>query len=167
MQVSNDLSISYCNYLQEAYLVEFLPFYSIKASIRQRHPHKLHAMDLGLRNVVSLAHSDDSGHQIETAVYIELRRRFGENLYYWQDEGEIDFVVKQGTQITHLFQVVSEGLDDENVLNRELRSLEAASKQFPQAQLTLIAKSLPKNPLKLKCHLLPLWQFLLNPKNGD
>ena len=162
MQVSNDLSISYCGHIQEAYLIEFLPFYSLKASIRQRHPHKVHALDLGLRNVVSLTHSEDTGHLIETAVYAALRRRYGEKVFYWQNEGEIDFLVQQGTQVTHAYQVVAEGLDDEEIVDRELRALKEAAEQFPKAECTLIVKNLPKKPLKLPCKVIPLWQFLLD-----
>lgn len=162
-EVSNDLSISYCNYAQEAYLVEYLPFFSIKASIRQRHPQKIHAIDLGLRNVVSLSHSSDEGHLIETLVYESLRRRFGEKIFYWQDKGEVDFVVHQGTTITHVFQVVADGLDEDKVLQRELGGMKEAAQQFPEAKCTLIVKNLPKRECKLPfdCKIIPLWLFLL------
>lgn len=160
-QVSNDLSVSYCNYAQEAYLLEYLHFYSVKASIRHRHPKKIHALDIGLRKVVSIAHSADEGHVIETLVYQELRRRFGENVYYWQKEGEIDFLIHQGTQITHVFQVVTGGLDNEKVRNREVESLKQAKAQFPNAECVLIAKDLPKQTKAIPFKLIPLWLFLL------
>ncbi|MCE5317723.1 MAG: ATP-binding protein [Parachlamydia sp.] len=162
MQVSNDLSIHYCNYAEEAYLVEFLSFYSMKASIRQRHPHKIHALDLGLRNVVSFSQSEDSGRLIETAVYDALRRSYGDKLFYWQEEGEIDFIVQQGTEVTHVYQVVSDGLDDPDILNRECRSLHNAAKQFPKAECALIVKKLSKKMPKLPFKIILLWQFLLD-----
>ncbi len=160
-EVSNDLSVSYCHYAQEAYLVEFLPFYSIKSSIRQRHPQKIHALDLGIRNIVSIAHSDDEGHKMETVVYQALRRRFGDKVYYWQNKGEIDFVVHQGTVITHVYQVVSEGLDDAKILKREWSAIEEAHAQFPKARCTIIMKTLPKQSLNLPVEIVPLWLFLL------
>jgi predicted AAA+ superfamily ATPase len=160
-QVSNDLSVNYCNHAMEAYLVQYLPFYSIKASIRQRHPQKIHALDLGLRNSVSIAHSADEGHLIETLVYEELRRKFGEKIYYWKDKGEIDFVVLEGTQITHIYQVVQEGLDDEKIWTREIDSMEEAKQHFPKAERFLIAKELPKKARKLPFKIIPLWLFIL------
>lgn len=160
-EVSNDLSVSFCGYSQEAYLIEFLSFYSIKASIRQRHPQKIHALDLGLRNIVSIVHSDDEGHKIETLVYEALRRRFGKNIYYWQNKGEIDFLIHEGTNITHVFQVVADGLDEEKVLKREVMAMEEASIQFPKAKCILLVKNLPKKNLKLPFEIIPLWLFLL------
>lgn len=162
LQVSNDLSISYCGYIQEAYLIEFLPFYSMRASIRQRHPHKIHSLDLGLRNVVSLTHSEDTGHQIETAVYASLRRRYGEKVFYWQNQGEIYFVVQQGSRVTHAYQVVAEELDKEEIVDRELRSLKEAAAQFPNAECTVIVKQVPKKLSKIPFNVIPLWQFLLD-----
>jgi len=160
-QVSNDLSINYCNYAVEAYLFEFLSFYSVKSAIRHRHPKKIHALDVGLRNAVSLAHSADEGHIIETLVYGALRRRFGENIFYWQEEGEIDFLIHQGTKITHIFQVVAGKLDDEKVLNREISALSVAKGVFREAEAILIAKDMPKNIEKIPFKVVPLWLFLL------
>ena len=143
-EVSNDLSVSFCGYAQEAYLVEFLSFYSIKASIRQRHPQKIHVLDLGLRNIVSIAHSDDEGHKIETLVYETLRRRFGKNVYYWKNKGEIDFLIYEGTTITHIFQVVAEGLDEEKILKREVMAMEEASRTISKSQMYLDCEKFTK-----------------------
>ncbi len=88
-QISTDAATSYCRYLQESCMVELLPFFSLKASIRQRHPQKVHAMDLGLRNAVSLAHSTDEGHLSESVMYHSLRRRFKNNVFYWNNDNEL------------------------------------------------------------------------------
>ncbi len=155
-QVSNDLAINYCRYIQEAYMVDLLPFYSLKASIRQRHPQKVYALDLGLRNVVSFAHSADEGHQVETLVYHHLRRHHGENVFYWKGETETDFVIKEGTTVTQLWQVVAEGLDDEKVLARELKALHEARETFPLAEAFIVTKSPLKTSKKLPFKIITL-----------
>ena len=59
--VSLDLTRAYCGHLQEAFLVDFLPYFSLKAAERRRRPQKVHAVDVGLRRVVSLSASEDRG----------------------------------------------------------------------------------------------------------
>lgn len=167
-QVSNDLATSYCSHLQEAYMIELLPYFSLKASVRQRHPHKVYALDLGLRNAVSLAHSADEGHLIETLVYLELRRHFGENVFYWSGKGEIDFVIREGTTITQLWQVVSEGLDNEKILIRELKAFEEAQKIFPKAEKIVVTKSPIDYAARFPFQVIPLWRLLLtHPTNRE
>lgn len=160
-QTSPEAATNYCRYLQESFMVELLPFFSLKAAVRQRHPHKVHAMDLGLRQAVSLSHSSDEGHLAEALVYHQLRRYFGDNVFYWKEEGEVDFLVREGNTITQIWQVVSEKLEEPDVLTRELKAIEEARKQFPQARPFLISKTMPERLPKLPCQVIPLWSFLL------
>ena len=161
-QISNDAATSYCRYLQESFMVEFLPFFSLKAALRQRHPQKIHAMDLGLRNTVSLAHSADEGHLTESLVYHILRRRYGDNVFYWNGDSEIDFVVREGNTITQIWQVVAGKLDDLEVLKRELRAIEEAKQMFPGAKTYIVTKTMPKKITPLPCEIVPLWLLLLS-----
>ena len=59
---------AYCRHLEEAYLVSFLPFYTLKSAERLRRPSKVHAIDPGLRNAISLSGAPDRGRLMETAV---------------------------------------------------------------------------------------------------
>lgn len=160
-QISSDSATSYCRHLQESFMIEFLPFFSLKASIRQRHPQKIHATDLGLRNAVSLAHSADEGRLIETIVYHCLRRRFAENVFYWSGNNEIDFIVREGNTITQIWQVVFEKLEEPEVLKRELQAIEEAKILFPKAEVFIVSKTLPVQPLSIPYKIIPLWLFLL------
>lgn len=159
-QISSDTATSYCRYLQEAFLVEFLPFFSLKAAIRHRHPHKVHTMDLGLRQAVSLSHSADEGHLLESCVYHCLRRKYGNNVFYWSEECEIDFIIREGNTITQIWQVVSGKLENGDVLNREIQAIVEAKQHFPQADAFLVVKTLPETTIPLPCKLIPLWQLL-------
>lgn len=160
-QISSDAAASYCRYIQEAFMIELLPFFSLKTAIRTRHPQKVHAMDLGLRNVVSLTHSIDDGHLTESMVYHSLRRRFGENVFYWSGDGEIDFIIRDGNSITQIWQVVTGKLDDPAVLKREVRAIEEAKKIYPDAKAFIVTKTLPEKPLTLPCKVIPVWLLLL------
>lgn len=158
--VSLDLAISYCHFLSEAFLVEFLPFYSDKIGVRTRNPHKVYAVDLGLRTIANLAHSADKGHIIETAVFNALQRRDNDGIFYWKNEREVDFLIRLGNTIHSLIQVTHEGLDQPEICNRELNSLHQAKKIFKQAKMQLIAH---KTSLKRKegIDIIPLWKMLL------
>lgn len=160
-QISDEAAASYCRYLQESFMMKLLPFFSLKTSMRQRHPQKVHAMDLGLRNAISFAHSADDGHLTESLVYHCLRRRFGDNVFYWSGETEIDFVVREGNTITQIWQVIAGKLDDPEILKRELRAIEEAKKEFPKAKMFIAVKTLPERAPALPCEIIPLWLLLL------
>ena len=161
-QMSEETTKNYCHYIQEAFVVEMLSYYSVKASIRQRHPQKVHAMDLGIRNTVSITNSKDEGRVIESLVYQNLRKRHGNNVFYWSGNQEIDFVIQEGNNITQLWQIAIDGLEDQKVIDRELNAFEEAKKSFPDAKTFLVTKSLPKNRNNFPCSIIPLWLFLLD-----
>ena len=156
--ISIEKSRSYCACLQEAFLVEYLPFFSLKTAERNRHPFKVHAVDLGLRNVVALSCSEDKGRLIETAVCHHLKTKYQTDLYYWKSEQEIDFLRYQKNEVVELVQVVLRG-DSEMTLHRELSALSSAKKCFPKASESIVLGKLPKNPNKL---MVALWRFLLS-----
>ena len=161
-QISSDSASNYCHYLQESFMLELLPFFSLKAAVRQRNPQKVHAMDLGLRNAVSLAHSADEGHMTESLVYHYLKKRFEENVFYWSEDNEIDFIIREGNTVTQIWQVVAGKLDDPAVLKREVQAIEEAKKVFPNAMAFIVTKVLPENiPSPTLCKTIPLWLLLL------
>lgn len=160
-EVSLDLARSYCKYLEEAFLVGFVPFYSRKAAERQRNPHKVYAVDLGLRNAVSLSSSEDNGHLLETAVYHALQQTKNDGIFYWKKTGEVDFAIKKANTIYDLIQVVAKITPDSQTLDREVRALAEAKEKFPQAKKSLILGEIPPQEIALVT-MTPIWQFLLN-----
>jgi predicted AAA+ superfamily ATPase len=160
-EVSLDLARSYCQYLQEAFIVDLVPFYSNKAAERQRHPNKVYAIDLGLRNIVSLTQSLDKGHLMETAVYHALQQQVNDGIFYWKRQYEVDFLVRKGISIKNIVQVASDGNHD-NVAEREFRALEEAGEFFPKANQLIIFEKMPKLFPKVKnISTFPLWHYLI------
>lgn len=97
---------------------------------------KYYVVDLGLRRLLLPDHQEDYGHIIENVVYLELLRRFP-NVYVGQSgKYEVDFVALNGRNEAHYFQVALTTLD-ENVLKRELRSLQRIGDSYPKYLLTL------------------------------
>ncbi|WP_333603784.1 ATP-binding protein [Lactobacillus acetotolerans] len=97
---------------------------------------KYYVVDLGLRRLLLPDHQEGYGHIIENVVYLELLRRFP-NVYVGQSgKYEVDFVALNGRNEAHYFQVALTTLD-ENVLKRELRSLQRIGDSYPKYLLTL------------------------------
>lgn len=117
-------TIDYCDYLEESYLVEFLPQFSWSAKKQQIRPKKVYSIDTGLARANSLSLQDDWGRLLENYVFLSLRQKQYE-LYYWKSEtSECDFITKIGKQITHAIQVCWE-LTPDNI-QRELKGLKDA-----------------------------------------
>ena len=163
-EVSQDLAQTYLGYLSEAFIINLLPYYSLKASERVRHPMKVHALDLGLRKVVSLSASVDASKLIETQVHNTLVRIQNNQLFYWKNSGEIDVLTQNGTTVTGLYQVAYAGLGQNNIIEREMGGLTKALQTFSQAKpylVTMLANKFVEQKKYSHITVLPLWHFLI------
>ena len=70
-------------------------------------------------------------------------------------------MVREGNTITQIWQVVSDGLDDEQVREREYRALHEAKLAFPSATPYLVSKTLPSDTYNLDVEVIPLWLLLM------
>lgn len=158
LDISIDKTRSYCSFLQEAFLVEYLPFFSLKTTERNRHPFKVHAVDLGLRNAAALTGSPDTGRLMETVVYHQLKMKYKNPLYYWHGKQEVDFLRREGNSVIEIIQAAQQ-CDDEKIRQRELTALSEAKTRFSKAKTRLIVGKPPK---KMEAMMVPLWLFLLD-----
>jgi hypothetical protein len=71
--------------------------YSLKKALEK--PRKYYAYDLGLMSAVSKSFSPDTGRKAENAVAIELVRQ-GREIQYYSNGYEVDFVIKDGLNLT-------------------------------------------------------------------
>lgn len=119
--------IDYCGWLQDAYVVDFIPVfdYSIKTQIRN--PKKVYVVDLGIFHQIKTIFTDDYGRQLENLVYLHLRRKY-QQIFYFNKNGECDFIVKKNGQPIQCIQVCYQ-LTDMN-MNRELTGLKVALDYF-------------------------------------
>ncbi len=161
-EVSLDMVRAYCGFLEEAFLVRFLPFFSLKAAERQRRPQKVHAVDLGVRNAVCLSASPDFGRLAETAVCNALDREEHDGLFHWKGVHEIDLVLRRGMQAAVIAQVAWE-VDGAEAASRETASLEEAQTAFRKA-LPILVLGQGKPPFTEKARgrlrTVPLWSLL-------
>lgn len=134
--VSLDLARAYVAFLQEAFLIETMPFMSLKATERQRNPWKVHAVDTGLRTAMALWGSEDWGRGAETMVHAQVRRSSPDGVFWWKGKGEVDMLVQRGIDVTEAIQVTWS--ESGTVPDRELAALEEVRRSFPTARRRLV-----------------------------
>ncbi|MEI7594628.1 MAG: ATP-binding protein [Bacteroidota bacterium] len=127
----------YLSWFEDAYLLFFLPRFSWSAKSIAINPRKVYAIDNGFVNANSLSFTKDKGRLLENLVYLFLRQKY-ENLYYFKDNGECDFVVFEKTKCLMLIQVCEE-VHSENK-DREVNGVLDAMKFFKLREGFILTK---------------------------
>lgn len=154
-------------YAQAAYLFFFVPIFSYKIKDRTQYPRKAYCGDVGFN--YSTLGKVDKGRIYENLVYVELKRRTqGQyDICYWKNkEGlEVDFIVKQGSDIKEIIQVVYD-LENSNTRKREINGIVECAKEFNIGKGTIITNTVSETQtiqnIKITC--IPLMQWLLRTK---
>ncbi|MFH2075101.1 MAG: DUF4143 domain-containing protein [Pseudomonadota bacterium] len=160
----------YIRYLQEAYLVFSLPRFSFKLKDQVGYNKKIYCTDNGLAVSAGFRFSADRGALYENLVAIALKKEeiAGRiSLFYWKSpQGEeVDFVVKEGLQISRLIQVCSD-ISNPKTLKREMRALLKASQELHCDELLLLNDRVDRTETfqwqgaEPRIRLMPLWQWL-------
>jgi hypothetical protein len=118
--------LEYFSYLEQSYLLSFVPMFDYSIKRQNVNPKKVYAIDTGLVNMTTPRFKSDSGHILENMVFLVLRR-LSRDVFYYAGAGECDFVVMEKGVISQAVQVCFD-LNRDN-LKREISGLcEAATK---------------------------------------
>jgi uncharacterized protein len=112
--------IEYFGYLEETYLLAFIPQFSFSIKSQIRNPKKVYCIDNGIISVISKSFSEDIGRKLENLVFLTLRRK-SKDIFYFKNKGECDFVIQKNDKIVSAIQV-SYDVNDLN-FNREIDGL--------------------------------------------
>lgn len=154
-RISTDTVIDYIGYLAESWLI--LPFENIAAKLMDKEANrKYYFIDNGLLNLFL---TDPVTSLLENLVAIRLRQLFGTDVYFYNKNVEVDFVVHtQGIAIQ-----VSYRLDNPETRKRETEALLRYADIFPTQKLLLITKdeesTIEENGKSI--HVMPAWKWLL------
>ena len=125
-------------YSEAGYLFFFIPVFSHSVKDRSLYPRKAYCGDVGFSYATS--GKTDWGKLYENAVFLELRRRFGNfEICYWKNRigEEVDFVVKRGFEVNEACQVVYD-LSSPETESREVSGLISCIQELkPSASLIL------------------------------
>lgn len=150
----------YLDHAEQVFFLFKLEAYSMSRKKRMRNPRKIYAVDTGLVNAVRFDFSEEYGPALENIVFIELKRR-GKKVYYHKNDGECDFIIKEGRDIRSAIQVTK---TLEGTRERELQGLEDAMEEYDLDEGLVLTEN-EKDDLVLDGKdivVLPVWLWLLN-----
>ena len=148
--------IDYCDYLNESYIIDYIPLYSTSVKKQLVNPKKAYSVDPALAKANSLSFSKDLGRRLENFVYLKLRRQFKDIFYYRDTSSECDFLVKEKESVTMAVQSCWE-LNSDNQ-ERELRGIQDAIKSTGATTASIITYN--QEDRMDGIDLIPAWKWL-------
>ncbi len=162
-RVSKNTLYNFLDYSEAVYLNFGLKKFDYSLIKREKSEKKNYFIDNGLINALSFKFSDNYGLLLENMVFLYLRQRYKENLFYFKDKKECDFVVFENEKVTRLIQVCY-NLEEETTFRREKDGLIYAGKKLQKLEGTIASfdsneDELIENGFKIK--ILPVYKLLL------
>jgi predicted AAA+ superfamily ATPase len=163
ISVSREHLYDFLSHLEDAFLLQTIPVATDSEKRRQVNPRKAYPADPALIPVFDRSGKPNTGHALETAVFIELQRRRAEVAYVKTPGGfEVDFLSRYPDGSEALIQVCA-SVDDPETLAREVRALQDAATFYPRARqfLLTLESRLPFPAVPKPIQILPSWQWML------
>ena len=158
--LSLDSINTYIGYLKEVFLFQALPKFDYSLKKQQINPKKLYVSDTGFIKNGGFSFSENIGRLYEHLVFIELLRR-GNEIYYWKNKFECDFIVKKGVNIISAIQVCKDL--NSSTKEREIKGLIETMNHFNIKEGIIVNDIYDKFEKieKHKIKFIPLWKFIL------
>ena len=153
---------SYAKYVENVYLIFFLPQYHRSLKKQLLAPKKVYIIDNALAYQIGFRCDDEKTRMLENLVFIELKRR-GHEIYYYKEKGECDFIIKTGNQITQAIQVCF-NMDAASTRTREYKGLYEAMHDHGLDQGLILTLDEEREEIieHSKIKILPIWKWLLS-----
>lgn len=154
ISIGKQTVINYVGHMLDSYLIFSLQNYASKKTSP-----KYYFMDTGLLGLMLL---DCKTAQLENLVAVELIRRYGfENVYFFENNIEVDFYVPSENLA---IQVSMQVLEDVDTLERETRAFVKLNQFIPDTKCLLVTNS---EETKLNCDgikidVVPAWKWLFD-----
>lgn len=150
--------LNYLTWLEDSYVLFFLPKFSYKVKNISVNARKVYAIDTGFVNANTLSFSKNKGRLLENLVYIHLRKHYTK-LFYFKEKRECDFVVFEKEKCKYIIQVCEE-INNDNKEREFAGLLEAMS--FFEKKIGLIVTKNQKDEINTqwgKIKLVPIVDF--------
>ena len=155
-EISKNTLFDYMGLLEDAGLIFLLPRHEESVRKQARNPKKLHVIDPGLIGAFKAGADRDVGHKLETAVFLECRRRARE-WHYHAGDSELDLCDTED----RLFINTCWSLTDQATVECEAAAMEAGATLMPKAEgLLLCHEHTPENLQRLPS-VRPAWRWIL------
>ncbi len=152
--------IDYISYMEDSYLIFTVPKFSYSYKKQQVNPKKVYSIDNGLSYSNSISFSKDKGRMLENNVFLNLRKKYKE-IFYYQKDGECDFIVKNREKVIMAIQVCY-NFNDENQ-DREINGLIKAMNELKLKEGLILTYNQEDKILieDKKITLKPVWKWLI------
>lgn len=154
ISIGKQTVINYVGHMLDSYLIFSLQNYASKKTSP-----KYYFMDTGLLGLMLL---DCRTAQLENLVAVELIRRYGfENVYFFENNIEVDFYVPSENLA---IQVSMQVLEDVDTLERETKAFVKLNQFIPDTKCLLVTNSeeTKLNCAGIKIDVVPAWKWLLD-----
>ncbi|MCF7794993.1 ATP-binding protein [Patescibacteria group bacterium] len=151
---------NYISFLQNAYIFTELKKFDFSLKKQNINNKKIYAVDNGLITQVGFNFSQDKGKLLENLVFLELQRR-QQTVFYYSNNNECDFLVKDNKSINQAIQVVYD-LNQKN-RDRELAGIFEAMEKFDVKNGLIITYNHEETVTidGKKISIIPAWKWIL------
>lgn len=155
-KIKPETATEYLGYCADAWMTFGLEDYAAKLT-EKLSVKKHYLIDNGL---ITLFRDNADGMLLENLVAAALRKRFGDRLYYYRHNIEIDFYLpdeREAIQVSH-------EISSDATLARELNAIESLHRRLPLNAATLVTYSMERNiklPSGVNVYVVPVWKWLL------
>jgi hypothetical protein len=154
----------YLAYLIDTYLVFTVPIHTGSESTKRVNPQKVYPIDTALAAAFMPVPRPDPDRQLESLVFLHLRRSESDITYYRTQEGfEVDFHVLDHRGESALFQVCAE-IGPAKTREREIRALSSAMNECDLSTGTIITMDQEEVFERdgRRIEVVPAWRFFLD-----
>lgn len=155
-KIKTDTVIDYLGYLKETWLIFSLENLASKLVDKETNK-KYYFIDNGILNLFLI---DPNTFLLENMVAIQLRRLYGDQVYYYSQEMEVDFVLWE----SHVAIQVSYSIHDRQAREREIKGLLSLPDNLKIVKMFIITKNeeetIEENGKTIE--VVPIWQWLID-----
>ena len=160
-EISKNTVFDYARLLEDAGLIFLLPRHEESLRKQARNPKKLHVVDPGLISAFKAGADRDVGHKLETAVFLECRRRARE-WHYHAGDSELDLCDAE----SRLFINACWNLSDTATAEREATAMAAGARLLPKAKGVLLYHEHAPDTAQRFPTAQPAWRWMLEQEKG-
>lgn len=145
----------YVDYLGNAWLLFAINRYAFSIKQQQIANKKIYSIDTGLTKSVAFSFSEDKGKFLENTVFLQLRRLYGEDIYYYKTKKgkEVDFYLPK----KKMFIQVCQNLNDQKTREREKQALFEAREEVKGSRGLILTEDEKEDTT-----IAPVYEWLLS-----
>jgi predicted AAA+ superfamily ATPase len=155
-KIQTSTVIDYMQFMEESWLIFSMENYAAKF-VEKESAKKYYFRDNGILNLFLI---DPETALLENRVAIELKKHFGDEVYFYNKNVEVDFYVPQHDWLIQ----VAYSIANDDTREREISSLLKVAKHLQSQRLTIITYN-EEHTISLDngstIEVIPLWKWLL------